>query len=78
MPTTCEAEVSWYVTEEPEDFERIRSRMNALEARNEGITLEVEPGSGPPDVQPTPESLEIYEQAREMAKRDRLRPEGAE
>ena len=36
VPTICEAHVL-VVTEDPDDFDRVRSRMTGLEARNEGI-----------------------------------------
>ena len=66
VPTTCEAQVL-VVTEDPEDFDRSRERMLGLEALNEGIELEVEPGPVRPLFTPIPESLELYEQARSLA-----------
>jgi glutamate carboxypeptidase len=67
VPSSCAAEVL-VVTERPEDFEEIRSRMNALRARNEGIELEVEQGPVRPLFSPSPGTLELYEHARTLAR----------
>jgi glutamate carboxypeptidase len=74
VPTSCEAQVL-AVTEQPEDFDRIRSQMTSLEARNKGITLEVEPGPFRPLFTPTRESLGLYERARELAREIGFDPE---
>jgi glutamate carboxypeptidase len=74
VPTRCEAEVL-AVTEAPEDFERVRSQMTSLGARNEGITVEVEAGPFRPLFTPTAESLKLYEHARELARRIGFDPE---
>ena len=66
VPTSCEAQVL-VVTEDPEDFERTRERMLGLQARNEGIELEVEAGPVRPLFTPTRESRELYDQARSLA-----------
>jgi glutamate carboxypeptidase len=74
VPSACEAEVL-VVTAEPDDFERARSQMTSLEPRNEGITLEVEPGPVRPLFTPSPQSLELYEHARSLARSIGFDPE---
>ncbi len=74
VPTSCEAHVL-VVTEEPEDFERIRSRMAGLEARNDGIDLEVEAGPFRPMFTPSAGTLELYEHARSLAREVGFDPE---
>ena len=66
VPATCEAHVL-VVTEDPDDFERIGSRMRALRPRNEGIELEVETGPHRPLFTPNAGTLELYEHARSLA-----------
>jgi glutamate carboxypeptidase len=74
VPWVCEAEVL-AVTEDEADFERIRERMLALEARNEGIALDVEPGPVRPLFAPSPESLELFEHASSLARSIGFDPE---
>jgi glutamate carboxypeptidase len=74
VPTTCEAHVL-VVTEDPDDFERIRSRMTGLEARNDGIDLEVETGPFRPLFTPNAGTLELYKQARSLAREIGFDPE---
>lgn len=66
VPTSCEAHVL-AVTEDPDDFDRIRARMTALSARNEGVTLEVEAGPFRPLFTPSAETRSLFETARELA-----------
>jgi len=74
VPTLCEAQVL-AVTEQEEDFDRVRLRMASLEARNDGITLEVEAGPVRPLFTPSAESLELYERARSLARSIGFDPE---
>jgi glutamate carboxypeptidase len=74
VPWVCEAEVL-AVSEDPGDFDRVREQMTCLGARNEGITLEVEPGPVRPLFTPTPESLELYEHTRALARTIGFDPE---
>jgi glutamate carboxypeptidase len=67
VPWTCETHVL-AVSEDGGDFDRIRERMMGLRARNEGIRLEVEPGPVRPPFTPFPESLELCEHARALAR----------
>jgi glutamate carboxypeptidase len=67
VPTSCEVQVL-AVTEDTDDFDRVRSQMLALEPINEGLTLEVEPGPVRPLFTPTDESRKLYEHARELAR----------
>lgn len=67
VPATCEAHVL-VVTEDPADFERIRSRMTELRARNDGIKLEVEAGPFRPLFSPSPGTLDLYKHARSLAR----------
>ena len=66
VPWICETQVL-AVSEDRGDFDRIRETMAGLRPRNEGITLEVEPGPVRPLFAPSPESLELYEHARALA-----------
>jgi glutamate carboxypeptidase len=74
VPWTCEAHVL-AVSEDPGDFDRVRETMTGLKARNEGITLEVEPGPVRPLFTPSPESLKLYEHARALARSIGFDPE---
>jgi glutamate carboxypeptidase len=74
VPATCEAHVL-VVTEDPNDFERIRSRINGLEARNDGIDLEVEAGPFRPLFTPSAGTVELYERARSLAREIGFDPE---
>jgi glutamate carboxypeptidase len=74
VPWSAEAHVL-AVSEDPDDFDRVRERMLGLEARNEGITLEVEPGPVRPGTSPSPESLALYEHARALAREIGFDPE---
>jgi glutamate carboxypeptidase len=74
VPWIAEAQVL-AVSEDPDDFDRVRELMLGLTARNEGITLEVEPGPVRPGSFPTPESLELYEHARALAREIGFDPE---
>jgi glutamate carboxypeptidase len=74
VPWICEAQVL-AVTEDPADFDRVRERMTSLRARHDGIKLEVEPGPARPLFTPTPQSLELYEHARALARTIGFDPE---
>jgi glutamate carboxypeptidase len=74
VPRTCEAHVL-AVTEDPDDFERIRTRMRGLEARNTEIDLEVEVGPFRPLFTPSAGTLELYELARSLAREIGFDPE---
>jgi len=67
VPTTCEAQVL-VVTEDPDDFERIGARMRALQPLNEGVELEVETGPFRPLFTPGDGTVELFEQARSLAR----------
>ncbi|HMJ96531.1 MAG TPA: M20/M25/M40 family metallo-hydrolase [Thermoleophilaceae bacterium] len=67
VPATCEAEVL-VVTEDPDDFEEIGARMRALRPKNGGIELEVETGPYRPLFTPNAGTLELFEQARSLAR----------
>ncbi len=74
VPSFCEAEIL-AVTEEQADFDRVRSQLTSLEARNPGVTLEVEPGPVRPLFTPSPQSMELYEHARSLARSIGFDPE---
>ena len=67
VPTSCEAHVL-VVTEDPDDFDRIRSKLTSLAPRNEGVSLDVEPGPFRPLFTPSAETLELFETARGIAR----------
>ena len=67
VPTTCEAQVL-VVTEDPDDFERIGARMRALQPLNEGVELEVQTGPFRPLFTPGDRTVELFEQARSLAR----------
>jgi glutamate carboxypeptidase len=67
VPAVCEAEVL-AVTEDPDDFERVRSAMTALRPRNDGIELEVEAGPFRPLFTPSDGTIALYEHARSLAR----------
>jgi glutamate carboxypeptidase len=67
VPTSCEAHVL-AVTEHPDDFDAVRSRITSLEPINEGVRLEVETGPFRPLFTPSAESLKLFERARELAR----------
>jgi glutamate carboxypeptidase len=66
VPATCEAHVL-VVTEDPDDFDRIGTRIRALRSRNEGVELEVETGPHRPLFTPNAGTLELFEHARSLA-----------
>jgi glutamate carboxypeptidase len=67
VPAVCEMKVL-AVTEDPDDFERIRARMTGLRPRNEGIELEVEAGPYRPLFMPGDGTLALYQLARSLAR----------
>jgi glutamate carboxypeptidase len=74
VPASCEAHVL-AVTEDGDDFDRVRLRMAGLEARNDGIELEVERGPFRPLFTPSAGTLELYERARSLAREIGFDPE---